>query len=386
MPELPDALEEFRLEVRRRAESRIEPLIAEIDESGRFSPQLWSELRATEIFGLPFEERHGGLGGSFLAFVIATEELSRVGAIAGLYPGTTVQVAMTLVQHGTPAQQERWLPALIGGEAPAAWAFTEPQTGSDPKQIRTTARRVTSGEWVLQGQKTFISFARQAAVALVFARLDEGGLGAFLVETDRPGYSTGEPFKVLAYGGGEAAPVYLDDVHLPPTALVGGPGRGFDVMLAGEAQGKIRASAVNVGVSQRAIEEAGRFALARTHRDVPIAEKFPTIGTLLGEMEAQTLAARAFVRSVAQLVDDGEQDLAKLTASARIVTGRCAREVTSNALQVCGAYGWTKELPVERLYREAKFFEVTQGVAEIQKAIVARCVLSELRGAVSPAR
>jgi alkylation response protein AidB-like acyl-CoA dehydrogenase len=376
---LSDELEAFRVTLRRRAEERIGPLVPDIDKSGKFSPALWEELRATEIFGLAFGEGQRDAGGSFLAFVVATEEISRVGAIAGLYPGTTVQVAMTLERHGTVEQQQRWLPVLVGGTAPAAWAFTEPQTGSDPKQLRTTARRTAGGGWELRGQKAFISFARQAAVALVFARLEEGGLGAFLVEPGQAGYSTGEPAEVLAFGGGEAAPLYLDHVQLPATSLVGQPGHGFEVMLAGEAQGKIRASAINVGVSQRATEEAGRYALTRMHRDRSIAEKFPTIQALLGDMEAQVLGARSYVRSAAQLIDDGETDLAKVAASARLLSGRCAREVTSSALQICGAYGWTKELPVERLYREAKFFEVTQGVAEIQKVIVARCVLDELR-------
>jgi alkylation response protein AidB-like acyl-CoA dehydrogenase len=376
---LSDDLEAFRLQLRHRAESRIGPLIADIDSTGTFSWPLWNELRDADVFGLPFSESVGGQGGSFLAFIVATEELARVGAIAGLYPGTTVQVANTLVEHGTAAQQQRWLPVLLSGQGPAAWAFTEPQTGSDPRQIATTARRAPDGRWVLSGSKLFISYARQALVTLLFARLDDGGLGAFLLEHGLPGLSIGEPFKVMAFGGGEAAPIYLDDVHVAEDALVGAPGRGFDVMLAGEAQGKIRASAINVGIAQRAVEEAGRYALQREHRGTPIADKFASIQTLLGEMEAQVQLSRAYVRDVAQLIDDGERDLARQGASARIMTGRCVREVTSAAMQICGAYGWTTELVVERLYREAKFFEVSQGVTEIQKAIVARTVLDELR-------
>src|SRR5215213_2808766 len=154
---LPEPVEEFRVALRRRAEARIAPLIPGIDERGSFSSDLWSELRDTGIFGLPFATEHGGQGGSFLAFVVATEELARVGAIAGLYPGTTVQVATTLIELGTPEQQTRWLPSLVTGDTPAAWAFTEPQTGSDPKQIQTTAKQHASGEWVLNGQKQFIS-------------------------------------------------------------------------------------------------------------------------------------------------------------------------------------------------------------------------------------
>jgi alkylation response protein AidB-like acyl-CoA dehydrogenase len=375
---LPAELEAFRAALRQRCEARIAPLIPEIDRTGKFSDILWGELRDAEIFSLPFPALYGGLDGSFLAFVVAVEELSRVGAIAGLYPGTTVQVATALIRYGSDDLRAKWLSPLIRGEGPAAWAFTEPETGSDPKQIQTRADRLSDGSWELNGEKTFISYARQALVALVFARLAEGGLGAFLVETDRPGYSVGEPFEVLAFGGGEAAPVTLDHIRLPPESVVGDPGAGFDVMLAGEAEGKIRASAINVGIAQRALDEAAVFATRRLHRGVPIAEQFPTIQAMLGEMEAQIQGARTYVRAVAQHIDMGATGLAKEAASARLLSGRCAQEVTSNALQVCGAYGWTKELPVERLYREAKFFQVTQGVAEIQRVIVARQLLAEV--------
>jgi alkylation response protein AidB-like acyl-CoA dehydrogenase len=378
LPGLPDELELFRQTVRARAEARIGPLIESIDRTGSFSAELWEELRATEIFGLSFGEEHGGSGGTFLSYIVAIEELARVGAIAGLYSGTTVQVAGTLIRYGTTQQQERWLPVLTKGLAPAAWAFTEPQTGSDPAQIETRARRVEGGGWELSGQKLFISYARQACVVLVFARADDG-LAAFLVESGLAGYSTGAPVGVLGMAGTEAAPIHLDGVRLPDDAIVGGPGDGFRVLLAGEAEGKVRASAINVGIAERATEEAAVFALARLHRGRSIAEKFPTIQAMLGEMWAQVDAARAHVRYAAALVDSGDPELSDVAAATRLVSGRCAREVTSNALQICGAYGWTKELQVERLYREAKFFEVTQGVAELQKLIVGRGLLGRFR-------
>lgn len=394
-------IQAFQADLRRRSAERIEPLIAGIDESQAFSARLWEELRATGIFGLPF-----GALGSFPAFIVATEEIARAGAIAGLYPGTTVQVAATLLRCGRAGQQERWLPALTGGTGPAAWAFTEPQTGSDPRQIATRARRAAGGDWILDGQKAFISFARQALVTLVFAQTDSGGLGAFLVPAGAPGVSHGEPVRLMSFGGGEPCAVYLDQVRLPADALVGEPGAGFGVLLAGEAEGKVRASAINVGIAQRAVDEAVSYAMTRTHRGTPIATKFPTVAARIGEMEAQVRGARAHVRAVAAELDgragpgdgvagpsggaagasggaagpSGGGDLGAASAAVRITTGRCAREVTSDALQICGAYGWTKDLPVERLYREAKFFEVTQGVIDIQRAIVARHVLAAQRG------
>ena len=374
---LSDDLEAFRTTIGRRARDRILPYASGLDRDQRFSPDVWAELRDLELFGLAFPESVGGLGGSFLAYTVATEEVAIVSASAALYPGTTVQVAMTLLEHGTSAQIAQWVPALVRGDAPAAWAFTEPQTGSDPRQLETTARP-DGDDWILSGQKLFISFARPAALALVFARTPSDGVGAFLVETNQPGWSVGEPFELLAFGGGEPAPVFLDNVRVPASHVVGDPQQGFAVMLAGEAQGKIRAAAICVGIAQRAVDEAARYALTRTHRQQPIGEKFATIQGLLGDMESSVLAARALVRHAAELVDAG-LPVTKIGAAARIVAGRTARTVTSDAMQICGAYGLTRELPVERLYREGKFFEVAQGVAEIQKVIVAKHVLAAHR-------
>ncbi|HEX2384008.1 MAG TPA: acyl-CoA dehydrogenase family protein [Acidimicrobiales bacterium] len=374
---LTDELEAYRRAVRAQAESTIGPFVKALDCEQRFSREVWDALRATDIFALPFPETAGGLGGSFLAFVVATEQIAAVGATAALYPGTTVQVASTLLHYGTPSQIECWVPLLLRGDAPAAWAFTEPQTGSDPKQLLTTAVRDGDG-WVLTGQKLFISLARQAAIALVFARTSDDRVGAFLVDPSSPGWSTGQPFELMAFGGVEAAPVYLDDVRVPSDAVVGDSAHGFEVLLAGEGQGKIRVAAICVGIAQRALEEARRYALERKHRGEPIGRKFATIQGLLGDMQASTLSARALVRSAAVMFDEGA-DVHEVAAAARLVAGRTAREVTSAALQVCGAYGLTRELPLERLYREGKFYEVAQGVAEIQRAVVARRVMDATR-------
>ena len=370
---LDEELEAFRRSIRAQAEQTIEPLIADIDRVQRFSPPVWEAVGKLGVFDLAFPKEAGGQGGSFLAFIVATEEIAAVGATAALYPGTTVQVSATLRQHGTPDQIARWLPGLLHPAAPTAWAFTEPQTGSDPKQMTTLAERDGMG-WVISGQKTFISFGARASQALVFAKLEDGGLGAFMVDTRSPGWTTGAPIEFLAFGGIEAVPVYIDRVPVPGDSMIGQPGKGFDILLSGEAQGKIRVAAICVGVSQRALEEARRYALERTHRSQPIGRKFPTVQSLLGDMQASVLAARALVRSAAAMVDTGAP-VDEAGAAARLIAGRCAREVTGAALQIGGAYGLTRELPLERLYREGKFFEVAQGVAEIQRVVVAKHVL-----------
>ena len=347
---------------------------AELDRTQRFDRDVWTAVGELGLVPLSFDEADGGAGGSALALLVALEQVAYACATAALYPGTTIQVIRALLDHAAPTLRQRWVARLMAGDALAAWAFTEPQTGSDPKQLRTRARRDADG-WILDGEKAFISYAAVADVALVFAVTD-GGVGAFLAETDQPGWSPGEPIEVLAYGAAEARPVHLDGVRVAPDGLLGEIGNGFDVMLAGEALGKLRVAAINVGVAQRALDEAIYYAQQRTHREVPIGIKFPAVEALLADMSAAVLAARAALHETAQRLDAGAGDLAGRVAALRLITGRAATEVTSAALQVCGAYGLTRELPLERLYREAKFYEVAQGSLELQRVIAGKAVLA----------
>ncbi len=368
---------QFRAAIAEQAAVRIAPLAAEVDRDQHFSPALWAAVRELGLCTLPFAEEHGGAGGTVAAYIAATEEVARHCAVAALYPGTTIQVAMALLAHGTAEQISAHIPALVRGERPAAWAFTEPGTGSDPRQICTRAERIDGG-WRLEGQKLLISFAGQASQALVFARTSERSLGAFLVDTASPGWSVGTPASVLSFGGTDASPVHLNGLELADDRLIGGPEDGFTVMLAGEAFGKVRASAICVGIGRAAIDEAANYALVREHRGEPIGERFPTIRALLGNASAGVFGAAAYVGECARMLD-ANRDVTSAAAAARLVSARAAKEAALASLHVCGAYGLTRDLPVERLYREAVFFDVAQGVAEIQQLIVARELLKRVR-------
>jgi alkylation response protein AidB-like acyl-CoA dehydrogenase len=370
-------LEDLRDSLDRQAANTVAPLAGQVDRDQAFSPELWSAIRDLGLTRLPFSENYGGDGGTVRAYAVATCEVARHCAVGALYPGTTIQVAMTVLAHGTPGQVERFVRPLVAGDNIAAWAFTEPATGSDPRQITTKA--VPDGDgWRLSGSKQFISFAGQASVALVFARTSETALGAFLVDTSAPGWSTGSPSEVLSMGGTEARPVALDEVAVAGDRMIGTVDAGFEVMVAGEAFGKVRAAAICVGIARRAIEEAAAYATSRGHRGTAIGRRFPTLQALLGSATSGVLAAEALVLACADLLDGGQAIPAE-AASARLVAGRAAREAANAAMHVCGAYGLTRDLIVERLYREAIFFDVAQGVSEIQQIIVAR----ELLAAVS---
>jgi len=370
-------LQQLARSVRQQAWRSLAGRAAELDRAQRFDPQVWTAVGALGIVPLSFGVDEGGSGGSALALAVALEQVAYACATAALYPGTTIQVARALLDHGAPSVRDRWVPKLLAGDAVAAWAFTEPQTGSDPKQLLTRAERDGDG-WVLLGEKAFISYAGVAEVALVFAVTGEGAVAAFLAETDQPGWTPGPPVEVLAYGAAEARPVHLDGVRVAPDGLVGEVGTGFRVMLAGEAVGKLRVAAINVGVAQRALDEAAQYAAQRTHRGTAIGEKFPTVQALLADMRTAVLGARAALYDTAERMAAGTAGLAGRVAALRLLTARAATEVTSAALQVCGAYGLTRELPVERLYREAKFYEVAQGSLELQRVIAGRAVLDEL--------
>jgi alkylation response protein AidB-like acyl-CoA dehydrogenase len=367
-------LEDLRASVDGQAARTIAPLAEKIDREQQFSAGLWSAVRDIGLTRLPFAEEYGGEGGTVRAYVVATREVARHCPVAALYPGTSIQVAMTLLDHGTPEQVERYVPGLVAGDSIASWAFTEPGTGSDPRQIATRAER-DGTRWRLTGTKQFISFAGQADVALVFARTSETALGAFLVDTADPGWETGPPREVLSMGGTEARPVVLDGVRVPDSGLLGTAEAGFDVMLAGEAFGKVRAATISAGIAARALEEAGSYALAREHRGTPIGRKFPTIQAVLGSAAAATLSAESLVLICADLIDRRIPVPAE-AAAARLAASRAAQEATRAAMHVCGAYGLTRDMIVERLYREAVFFDVSQGVAEIQQIIVARELLA----------
>jgi alkylation response protein AidB-like acyl-CoA dehydrogenase len=367
-------LQELASSVRRQAWRSFAARDAELDRQQRFCRQTWDDLKDLGIMGLPFALSEGGSGASALACMVALEQIAYASAVAALYPGTTIQVARALLDHGNPEVRARWVQRLVDGHVMASWAFTEPQTGSDPKQLTTRARR-DGDSWVLDGEKAFISYAGVAAVSLVFALDDSGATCAFLVETDQPGWQPGPPIEVLAYGAAEARSVRLDSVQVPAEGLVGAVGDGFSVMLAGEAFGKLRVAALNVGIAQRALDEATRYALQRTHRSTAIGDKFPTIRALLADMSASVLAARAALHETARRLDAG-LDVAGPVAALRLITGRAATETTSAALQVCGAYGLSRELPVERLYRQAKFYEVAQGSLELQRVIAGKAVLA----------
>src|ERR1700733_15225689 len=228
------AIDEIRDAVRRVGNEQIESLAREIDRAQEFSPELWRLLCELGVPSLPFSRENGGIRGSYEAYVAAIEEIAWYGAVAGVYSGPTVQVASAIMRYGNEYQKSRWGLDLAMSRTMGAWAFTEPQTGSDPRQIATRAERTVNG-WLLTGTKMFISYAAYADVALVFARTGPDSLGAFIVDTSNRGWQPGNPIRMLAFGGQGTCPVALNDLQLPAESLLATEGAGFEIMVSTEA-------------------------------------------------------------------------------------------------------------------------------------------------------
>ncbi|MET0886830.1 MAG: acyl-CoA dehydrogenase family protein [Mycetocola sp.] len=346
----------------------IAPLATELDD-GLWSDEIWSALSDLDVFGLSTAERLGGLGQPYSSYLWVTAELSRASAVAGLLPALNVLVARALEQADSEEAMHSYLPGLLSGEDVACWAFTEPATGSDPRSITTRAEPVPDG-WRLTGQKSFISHSSHATVAVVFAQLN-GELTAFIGRTDE-GFHAGARERLLAFNGADTGSVTLDGFMA--THMLGSPAGGFDVLRRGEAEAKLRASAISLGICQNALAVATAYAQLRTHRGASIGEKFASTQWLLAECAAKTVTVHSLLEHAAAQFDHGVAS-AGLAASVKLMSSRLAREVATDAVQVLGAYGASRDYPVEMLYRQAKVYELVQGVSEINRTIIANELL-----------
>lgn len=359
---------------RKVAETKIAPHARSLDEQS-WSDEVWQDLRELGVTAICVPEEHGGLGLPYSAYLAVTAELARVSAVAALMPALNVLVIRALLRAGDDETRRAFLPGLVSGETRACWAFTEPETGSDPKAIRTRATAQPDGSWLLSGGKVFISHSGHADVAVIFAQFD-GRLTAFIGSTER-GFVPGPREPMLGFAGADTGSVTIED--MPVRHVLGEPGEGFALLLAGEAEAKLRASAICQGIAEHATAAAISYARTRLHRGVPIGEKFQTIQWLVAECACRTEAIRGMVERAGRLADEGG-DVAALAARVKLMSSRLAREAASDAVQVHGAYGYSREYDAEMLYRQAKMYELVQGVSELNRIIVARDAIGAGRG------
>jgi alkylation response protein AidB-like acyl-CoA dehydrogenase len=359
-------------------EAEIRPHVMEWDEAQRFPRELFRRLGELGFLGTIFPEEYGGAGLSYLDYAAILEEIAAVdGSVCLSLAAHTSLGSNHIFQFGTEAQKRRYMPKLTSGEWLAAWGLTEPEAGSDSGGTRTTA--VRDGEsWVLNGSKNFITNASVAGVAVLMAVTDRSagrrGISSFIVELDTPGIRVGKKENKLGMRASDTCTLVMEDCRIPASHLLGAPGDGFVNSMKILDGGRISIAAMSVGIARGAFEAALRYSQQRRQFGQPICE-FEAIRFYLAEMATDIDAARLLTERAAAAKDVGEV-VTRLSAQAKLFSSEIAVRITDRALQIHGGYGFMKDFPVEKFYRDVKLCTIGEGTSEIQKLVIAKSLLS----------
>jgi alkylation response protein AidB-like acyl-CoA dehydrogenase len=380
---LTDEQREIRDLVRTLARERVAPRAAEIDKKGEFPWDMVELFKEHELFGLPYEEQYGGTGTGALMVLVAIEELSKVCATTGLILAVQELGSLGIKLAGTDEQKQRFLPRLASGEWLAAYALTEPGSGSDSAAMRTEAR-LDGDEYVINGSKRFITNAGVAQLYTVFAKTDpeagHSGISAFAVEADTPGFEVGRIEPKMGIKGSTTGEIFFNDLRIPTNNLLGEEGEGFKIAMRILDRSRPGIAAQGLGLAQGATDYALEYAKSRETMGKPIAEH-QLIAASLADMETKCEAARGLLYKIGMMIDEGAPDdeLTKISAMAKLYCTDVAMEVTTDAVQVLGGYGYMQEYPVERMMRDAKITQIYEGTNQIQRLVIAREMLKENR-------
>ena len=386
MDPLSDEQREIRELVRTLARERIAPRAAEIDATAEFPWDMVELFREHDVFGLPFDEQHGGSGTGVLMLLVAIEEISKVCATTGLILAVQELGSLALKLAGTDELKERYLSRLASGEWLAAYALTEPGSGSDAAAMRTEAR-LEGDAYVLNGTKRFITNAGVAGLYTVFAKTDpsggHAGISAFLVEAETPGFSVGRIEPKMGIKGSTTGEIFFDECRVPAANLLGAEGEGFRIAMRVLDRSRPGIAAQALGLAQGATDYALAYATSRETMGKPIVEH-QLVAAKLADMETHCNAARGLLYKVGLLIDDGVEgpELTKASAEAKLFCADTAMEVTTEAVQVLGGYGYMREYPVERMMRDAKITQIYEGTSEIQRLVIAREMVRENRSSL----
>jgi alkylation response protein AidB-like acyl-CoA dehydrogenase len=374
---------EIRELVRTLARQRIAPRAAEIDKTAEFPWDIVKLFRDNGIFSTLADEAYGGIGASALQTLVSVEEISRACATSGLILAVQELGALAFKLSGSEEQKQRFLPRLASGEALAAYALTEPGSGSDSAAMRTEARPDGEG-YVLDGTKRFITNAGVAEVYIVFAKTDPAaghrGISAFVIEKDTPGLEIGRIEPKMGIKGSTTGEVILDGCRIGAENRIGEEGEGFRLAMRILDRSRPAIAAQGLGIAQGATDYAVEYARTRETMGEPIA-KHQLVAGMLADMETQCEAARGLLYRCGRMIDDGVEgaELTKLSAMTKLFCTDTAMTVTTNAVQVLGGYGYMQEYPVERMMRDAKITQIYEGTNQIQRLVIAREMLREER-------
>ncbi len=376
--ELTEEQNMIREMVRDFAENEIMPIAAEVDKEGRFPEQNFKKMGELGLLGLPWPEKYGGAGGDTVCYAIATEEISRACGSHGLSYAAHVSLGSSPIYlFGTEEQKKKFLAPLARGEWLGALGLTEPEAGSDAGSTKATAV-LDGNEWVINGAKSLITNGPVAHIVIVVAKTDPSargshGISSFILETDTPGFSVGKIEDKMGLKGTPTSQLFFEDCRIPKENLLGKEGDGFKQILEVLDGGRISIGAMALGLGQAALEAAVKYAKERYQFSRPISE-FQAVQWMIADAATRIEAARLLVHKAACLEDEGKR-FTKEAAMGKLFASEGAELACFNALQIHAGYGYTKDYPVERFYRDNRLTQIGEGTSEIQRLVIARQVL-----------
>lgn len=365
--------EMMRKMVRDFAQTEIAPFVEKMEE-GEFPREILKKMGELGLMGIPVPEEYGGSEMDFISYIIAIHEISKVSATVGVILSVHTSVGTNpILYFGTEEQKEKYVPKLAAGEYLGAFCLTEPSAGSDAASLKTRAVK-KDGHYVLNGSKVFITNGGEADVYIVFASTNPEagtkGVSAFIVEKDTPGFMVGKDEHKMGLYGSRTVQLTFEDMKVPAENLLGQEGEGFKIAMSNLDSGRIGIAAQALGIAEAALEAATAYAKERVQFGKPIAAQ-QGVGFKLADMATSVEAAKLLIYRAAQLRSEGQK--CGIEASmAKLFTSRTAVEVTTEAIQVFGGYGYTKDYPVERYFRDAKVTEIYEGTSEIQKIVISK--------------
>ena len=366
--------EMIRKMVRDFARNEVAPTAAERDEEERFDREIFNKMAELGLTGIPWPEEYGGIGSDYVAYCIAIEELSRVCASTGVTLSAHTSLAgWPIYKFGNEEQKQKYLRPMAEGKSMGAYGLTEPGSGSDSGAMRTNAR-LEGDHYVLNGSKIFITNGGEADTYVVFALTDptskHKGTSAFIVEKDFPGFSVGKKEKKLGIRSSPTTEIIFEECKVPKENLLGEEGEGFKIAMMTLDGGRNGIAAQAVGIAQGALDAAVDYAKERVQFGKPISAQ-QGVGFKLADMATSIEAARLLTYQAAWLESEG-LPYGKESAMSKLFAGDTAMKVTTEAVQIFGGYGYTKDYPVERFMRDAKITQIYEGTQEIQRLVISR--------------
>ena len=370
----------FRAAVREVCDAKVAPNAAETDELAEFPKASYEALVAAEIHAPHIPEEYGGIGADALATAIVIEEIARACASTSLIPAVNKLSSLPWLLVASEEFKQTYLPPIARGEALASYCLSEPDAGSDAVSMKTRAVR-DGDHFVLDGVKRWISFAGVSQFYTVFAVTDptarSKGISAFLVDRDDDGVSFGAPEKKLGIKGSPTCEVYLDRVRIPESRLIGAEGTGFGTAMRTLDHTRVTIAAQAIGIAQGALDYALGYVAERKQFGRALAE-FQGLQFMLADMGMKLEAARQLTYAAAAKSERGDADLTYFGAAAKCFASDVAMEITTDAVQLLGGYGYTRDFPVERMMRDAKITQIYEGTNQIQRVVMARQLLAGL--------